>query len=110
MTFRLHNCGFAAPVNKRGVELIFVSVDDPKKKFVYPQTEDPRFWMPGEEHSFTASCNLDSAMAGEYNLYLNLPDPYESLHDDPNFSIRLANYNVWEPTTGYNLLTTITVQ
>ena len=110
VTFRLHNSGFAAPMNKRDVELVFVSVDDPKKVFVYPQTEDPRFWMPGEEHSFTASCNLDSAMAGEYDLYLNLPDPYESLHYDPNFSIRLANYNVWEPTTGYNKIATITIK
>ena len=66
--------------------------------------------MPEEDITFTLSCTLDASMAGEYNVYLNLPDPYASLHDNPDFSIRLANLNVWEETTGYNLLTTVTVK
>ena len=107
--FWLHNSGFAAPVNKRGLELVFVSVDDPSKKFVYPQTEDPRFWLPGE-HTFTLACTLDKAMAGEYNLYINLPDAYDSLHDNPAFSIRLANDDIWDEATGYNFVTTVTVE
>ena len=107
---QLHNAGFAAPMNKRAVELIFVSASDPKQKYVFPQDVDPRFWLPGEEHSFTLSCVLDAAMQGEYKLYLNLPDPYTSIHDDPRFSIRLANENMWEEETGYNYLTTITVK
>jgi len=48
--------------------------------------------------------------AGKYQLYLNLPDPYASLHDDPRYSIRLANENMWDYKTGYNYLTTITVE
>jgi hypothetical protein len=71
---------------------------------------DPRFWLPGEEHTFTLSCTLDPGMSGEYKLYLNLPDPYPSIHDDPRFSIRLANENMWDETTGYNLLATINVE
>jgi len=106
----LHNTGFAAPVNKRDVELIFVSVNDSSKQYVYPQTEDPRFWLPGDKHKFTLSCKLDAAMKGEYKLYLNLPDPYKSLHNDPRYSIRLANKDMWEESTGYNYLTTITVE
>ena len=106
----IRNKGFAAPANKRDVELVFVSVADPTKKFVYKQTEDPRFWMGGELHKCTLSCTLDGSMSGEYKLYLNLPDSYASLHDNPLFSIRLANENVWEAETGYNYLTTITVQ
>lgn len=105
----LHNRGFAAPVNKRGLELIFVSASNPMKKYVYEQTEDPRFWLPGE-HRFTLSCTFDADMQGEYKLYLNLPDPYASLHDDPRYSIRLANENVWDAQTGYNYLTTVTVE
>ena len=107
--FLLHNRGFAAPVNKRGLELIFVSTSNPMKKYVFEQTEDPRFWLPGE-HRFTLSCTLDADMQGEYKLYLNLPDPYASLHDDPRYSIRLANENVWDAKTGYNYLTTVTVE
>ena len=106
----LHNSGFAAPVNKRDVELIFVSVSDPTQKYVYKQSEDPRFWMAGEKRIIDLSCTLDEAMQGEYKLYLNLPDPYSSLHDDPRYSIRLANKDMWEESTGYNYLTTINVK
>lgn len=105
----LHNSGFAAPVNKRDIELVFVSVDNPDKRFVYPQTEDPRFWMPGEQHKFTLSCTLDEQMKGDYYLCLNLPDPYESLHNDPHFSIRLANEAVWDSKTGYNRIAKVTI-
>lgn len=106
----LHNSGFAAPMNKRGLELILIDSSDPAKKFVFPQTVDPRYWLPGEQHKFTLSCMLSNVPAGKYQLYLNLPDPYASLHDDPRFSIRLANENCWEEETGYNYLTTITVE
>ena len=106
----LHNAGFAAPANKRELEMIFVSVSDPDKKFVYKQTEDPRFWMAGEKRVVNLSCKLDAGMKGEYKLYLNLPDPYASLHDDPRYSIRLANKDCWDEKTGYNYLTTVTVE
>ena len=105
----MHNEGFAAPVNKRDVELIFVSGGDNPKKFVYPQNEDPRFWMGGERQQFTLSCTLDASMKGEYKVYINLPDPYASLHDDPKFSIRFANEDVWTEETGYNFLTIVKV-
>ena len=107
--FKLINRGFAAPMNKRDLELIFVSTTNPKEKYIYSQIEDPRFWLPGE-HKFTLSCHLDEKMTGEYKMYINLPDPYASLHDDPRYSIRLANKNCWEEATGYNYLTTITVE
>lgn len=107
---KLHNSGFAAPMNKRDLELILVSNSDPAKKFVYPQTEDPRFWLPDTTHTFTLSCTLDADMAGDYKLYMNLPDPYPSLHNDPRYSIRLANEGVWDEQTGYNLISTVTVE
>jgi len=106
----LHNRGFAAPMNPRGLELILIDSSDPSKKFVFPQTVDPRYWLPGEQHKFTLSTTLSNVPAGKYQLYLNLPDPYASLHDDPRYSIRLANENMWDYKTGYNYLTTITVE
>ena len=41
---------------------------------------------------------------GEYQVLLNLPDPTTSLHNRPEYSIRLANQDVWEASTGYNSL------
>ena len=106
--FQLRNVGFAAPMNSRDVELIFVNTAT-GEKYVFPQEEDPRFWMPDETTTFTLSCRLTNVIPGEYKLYLNLPDPYESLHNDPRYSIRLANEDVWEEETGYNYITTINV-
>ena len=109
--FKLRNVGFAAPINKRGLELILVSTEESSQKYVFPQEDvvDPRFWLPGT-HKFTLSCNLADIEPGEYKLYLNLPDPYPSIHDNPDFSIRLANNNVWDETTGYNYIANITVE
>ena len=109
--FILHNVGFAAPMNPRDVELILVNASDASKKYVFPQESvDPRFWLPGEDHDFTLACTLNDMAPGEYKLYLNLPDPYESIHNDPRFSIRLANENMWEAETGYNYIATINVE
>lgn len=105
----MNNRGFAAPMNKRDVELIFVNAST-GSTYVFPQSEDPRFWMPGETSKFTLACTLSDMEAGSYKLYLNLPDPYESIHDDPRFSIRLANENVWDETTGYNFIANVTVE
>ena len=52
---------------------------------------------------------LPSSASGECNLYLNLPDPCETLHNNPLFSIRLANEDVWEEKTGMNKLTTLSL-
>lgn len=105
----LRNVGFAAPMNPRDVELILVSTDT-GKKHVFKQDVDPRFWLPEEEHHFTLSCMLTDMESGMYKVYLNLPDPYPSLHNDPRFSIRLANNDMWDAETGYNYLTTINVE
>ena len=109
--FVLRNVGFAAPMNKRDVELILVNASDASKKYVFPQESvDPRFWLPGEDHKFTLACTLNDMEPGNYKLYLNLPDPYESIHNDPRFSIRIANENMWEAETGYNYIATINVE
>ena len=109
--FVLHNVGFAAPMNPRDVELIFVNASEASKKYGFPQESvDPRFWLPEEEHKFTLACTLTDMASGEYKLYLNLPDPYESIHNDPRFSIRIANENMWEAETGYNYIATINVE
>lgn len=43
-------------------------------------------------------------MPGTYEAFLNLPDPEATLRRRPEYSIRLANEGVWEPSTGYNNL------
>ena len=106
----LRNVGFSSLVNARNVELILVDKDDPANKIVYPQQMDPRFWTPGDTTITTLHAKLQADMTGEYKVYLNLPDPYPTIHDNPMFSVRFANEDIWDEKTGYNYLTDLVLQ
>jgi hypothetical protein len=70
-----------------------------------PMSADPRRWLPGTLITVSQNLVLPSNIpAGTYALLLNLPDPAASLYARPEYSIQLANQNVWEATTGYNNL------
>ena len=106
----LRNVGFAALANPRDVELVLVDKNDPTKKYVYPQQIDPRFWMPGDTITTSIYGRLDANMSGTYGVYLNMPDPYANLHDNPAYSIRCANEDIWDEKTGYNYLTDLILE
>ncbi len=40
--------------------------------------------------------------SGTYQVLLNLPDPASTLCARPDYAIRMANQDTWEPTSGYN--------
>ena len=103
--FKLTNNGWAAPINPRGLELILVNKSSGEKTVITVPTEkvDPRFWLAGKKPQFEVK--FTAPEAGSYTLYLNLPDPEPTLHDNPYYSIRLANENTWEEETGYNKIT-----
>ena len=101
IVLKIRNTGFSAPINPRAVELILV--DGNGKKTVYEQqAADPRYWFAGETVTLDTVIKLPADASGDCTLYLNLPDPKETLHDNPLFSIRLANEGIWEEETGYN--------
>ncbi len=108
VVLNIENSGFAAPMNPRGCELVLVG-DDTKE--VFKLDTDPRFWFEKNIVNIDTTITLPAGLAaGEYKLYLNLPDGYESLADMPSFSIQLANTDVWDEKTGYNFLTNVTIQ
>jgi hypothetical protein len=104
VALKIENVGFAAPVNPRGVEIVFAAADDTGKNYAVAIDEDPRFWFAGETHTLYVEFDLPTGMetGKKYNVYLNLPDPEESLKNRPTYSIRLANNNVWNNGTGFN--------
>lgn len=104
----LVNVGFSAPKNPRDIEFLLINTANAEDMYRVVPNSDPRFWFSDEMQTIEAS--FKPKKAGEYKLYLNLPDPCESLHKDPRYSIRLANENVWDEKTGYNYLTTVTVE
>ena len=104
----LVNVGWAAPKNPRDIEMILVNTADPKDRYTVVPNSDPRFWFTDEMICVEAA--FMPKKAGEYNLYLNMPDPKPNLRTNPRYSIRLANVDCWDEETGYNYLTTITVE
>lgn len=104
----LHNEGFAPVQNPRDAE--FVLTDKGGKVLgTWKLNSDPRYWMAGESVTVDQTLTLPSGISGEVTLWLNLPDPCETLRNNPLYSIRLANKDVWDEETGYNKLHTLTL-
>ena len=107
-SLNLTNDGAAPLVNPRQVEIILRNhATGAKYVLNIDPGQDARAWLPASSETKTISLksNLPTGMpAGVYDILLNLPDPYASLHNLPAYSIRLANQTTWEASTGYNNL------
>ena len=106
VVLKIRNDGFAPAMNPRDAELV-LSSSNGKVAGTFVLESDPRYWMPGTTTVIDQTITLPEGLSGEYALSLNLPDPCETIHDNPMFSIRLANEDIWDETTGYNILHTI---
>jgi Domain of unknown function (DUF4832)/Domain of unknown function (DUF4874) len=109
--FVIKNMGYASPFNPRGLELILRHRSTGKIYHLpilksLSRTHDPRFWLPqvGQIAVDVRAKIPPAAPSGTYDLLLNLPDPMPKLANRPEYSIRLANEQMWEAKTGFNSL------
>lgn len=113
LTVQMTNEGFARPYNQRGLELVLRHMGSGAVTRIPAASGDIRLLLPGpgDTKTITLTARLPARLAtGNYEVLLNLPDPAPALNRRPEYSIRLANEGVWEPSTGYNrLLATVTV-
>ena len=108
LSFTLHirNVGYASPYNARAFRLIMRNKST-KQEFAFNIDTDVRKWFTGLS-TINAKVVTDNTMAaGDYDLFLFLPDAAESLSARPEYALRLANENVWEDASGYNSLNKI---
>lgn len=104
MNFKVINDGWASPYNPRSLEVI-LRHRQTGKEYYLPVPEAVRMWMPGEMKKVKIVGGIPANIPpGEYRVLLNLPDPTPRLHNRPEYSIRLANKDIWEAPTGYNSL------
>ena len=97
----LVNKGFAPMYNYRPVYLVLKNA---QHTYSVQLQADPRKWTA---EAGTITINeapvLPATIAeGTYQMYLHLPDAYESLASDPRYAVRFANQNVWDQNTGMN--------
>jgi hypothetical protein len=100
----LFNKGFTNPYIPRKVE--FVLRNRITNKVYYLDTkEELRFWNLNQDINLSFKAGLPPDMQeGDYDVFINLPDPETVLYGNPDYSIRLANTGLWEAATGYNSL------
>lgn len=103
--FEIFNAGFGELFNPRNVEIVLIN-NQTNEEQVAIITEEPRFWGAGEKTTVKTRLSIPSDLAtGVYSLGIRMPDIESSIHDDPRYSIRFANKNIWIEETGTNVLT-----
>jgi len=98
----LDNVGFARPMKYREVYLVLKNTSTDSVHSFSINSTDIRTWETSV--SINQVFDLTGLPKGSYNCYLNLPDTAFSLNARPEYSIRFANDNVWENTSGFNRL------
>ena len=98
----LDNLGFARPMKYREVYLVLKNTSADSVHSFSISSADIRTWETSVR--INQVFDLTGLPKGSYNCYLNLPDTAFSLNARPEYSIRFANDNVWENTSGFNRL------
>ena len=104
VTLKIKNTGYAPLYNERHAYIVLKNADS---TYRIQLQSDPRSWRPDQTTTITENLTLPANIAeGTYTLYLNLPDADSRIATNPAFSVRFANTNIWEQSTGYNKLNT----
>jgi hypothetical protein len=103
ISIELDNIGYASPYRERSVLLVLRNKTSNAIHKITFDT-DLRRWYTGS-HTLTGSFELPAdVVAGEYDLFLSLPDKHDSIKDRFEYAIRLANTEMWEEASGLNSL------
>lgn len=106
LNLSIFNDGFGALYNRRPLDVVLRSSRS-GELYRFRVSNDVRILFPGpgerREISLTVPLSL-RLTPGDYEILLHLPDNARSLANRPNYSIRFANTNIWEPQLGMNAL------
>jgi Domain of unknown function (DUF4832)/Domain of unknown function (DUF4874) len=115
LTLNMTNEGFATVYNPRGLEIVLrkTGTTGAGTRLPYNPGQDVRLFLPnpGASKALNVAVTVPSTLTtGTYDVFLNLPDPVAGLSTNPKYSMRLANTTIWESSTGYNKLGSLTIQ
>lgn len=104
----IFNEGYAATYNQRLVELVLRN-SDTKNSYKTKIDCDPRYWFGDELQKINLDFTWPETLPkGNYELFLNLPDPEPTIYNRPEYAIRVAgkinSNSLWDASTGWNLL------
>lgn len=100
-SINIANDGFSSPVNKRDIKLILKNIETNE---IWEATLDIdiRYLFQGSHNISGQVCIPECMNPGTYSLHLKLSDHSLSIGDRPEYSIRLANENMWDQVKGFN--------
>jgi hypothetical protein len=102
VSLSVENVGYASPYKSKQVKLVLRNaLNNDEHSFMFDT--DARKWFTGS-FSLEGTFNISSLPKGEYALFLHVADASPALANRFEYSIRFANDNVWEESTGYNAL------
>ncbi len=109
VSLQLENVGFGYIVNPKDVELIYKNGEE-----IYSSKVDTdiRKDLSKEESLSNLNYTVDlpeNIKTGDYEVYLKISEPYESLKDNSRYSIQLANTNIWNEELGANFIGNVTI-
>ncbi|MCB0497081.1 MAG: DUF4832 domain-containing protein [Cyclobacteriaceae bacterium] len=98
----LVNDGWSNVYNERKFEFVLIN-NTTNKEYYFETSEDPRLWSIDNSNAVNLTVGIPGDIEpGDYSVFINLPDPEPSLYGNPNYSIRLANTDMWNSQHGYN--------
>jgi hypothetical protein len=106
LKFDLANDGWANLYNPRIMEMVLRHKGS-GDLVPLPVHADARAQMPfpASTKTFELTLTLPANTApGDYDVLMHLADPAPTLYGRPEYAIRLANQDTWEPQTGFNKL------
>ena len=99
----LSNDGYAGIIKPRPVYLVFDNGIE--RHNILLKNVDARQWLSGAIQLSSITISLPSNMSpGTFKLAIWLPDTDVELQMRTEYSVRFANYNVWDSIKGYNVL------
>lgn len=103
LNLNITNVGFARAFKQRSVYLVARNIDT-NEDIIRLINTDIRTW----ENTVSITQEFDLSLTGTFRLYLWMPDKETALATNADYSIRFANIDTWNSTTGYNdLLQTV---
>lgn len=107
VSINLENIGFGNIIKEKQVSLIYKNL---KNTYKIETNIDIRKKLQNQNYILEIDEKLPEDMEdGEYNVYLSIGEPYETLKDDSRYYIKLANKNLWNEETKGNYLGKVTI-
>lgn len=104
LSLDLQNHGFANFYNPRDLS-IFLKSTSSEQIYQLVTDEETGLWPLQEDFTIDILAGFPAdVVSGTYEVYAALPDKSPSLRDNPAYSVRFANEDIWNDESGWNNL------